>query len=96
MVNLQQRSFLFSLKSDLIKSQSCNKFDTFSNYDDLLRKISMVNKQLNLENDNGLIKIKTVYHFPNVDGKHEILEPAVELEDPTNRREIGISDQCCY
>ena len=68
--------------------------NSFSNYDDLLQKISMVNKQLNLENDDGLIKLKTVYHLPNVDGEHEIHKPVVELEDPRNRRAIWLSDQC--
>jgi hypothetical protein len=83
---LLRLKFWSSLRSELLKSHTRHKFDSITNYDELLREIRMVDKQLNLPKDAGPIPPKKVHHQPMAESGHERCKvERFQLKDPTNR-----------
>ena len=78
--DLLRHKFWTSLQSERLKSQTRHKYDTIKNYDDLLREIRMVEKEISI----GTITNKSKPHQHPVYASHE--QELSTLEDKMNSK----------
>lgn len=93
--DLLRHKFWTSLSSDKLKSQTRHKYDSLTNYDDLLREIRMVEKEMSVGHSGPQVSKKAVHQPMFVDDQIREVERRVDqkLESLERRIDSKLDDK---